>query len=327
MKPLFKQLPPLQTLTFFEAAARHASFTRAADELCVTQSAVSKQIKLLEEYLGAELFYRERRQVMLTDDGLELFAEVKTMLGQLADSCNRIRSHVYSKNVTIVSTVAVAHYWLFPRIARFNMEFPDININIYATDEITEDLCRKSDMGILYGYEQWQSNLTGHYLFRERIYPVCAHDLPLTDINRPEDLLNNRIVHLDPLKWRWVNWGDWFRHFGIHYQVPGHALVFNQVPLAMNAALQEWGSPWGGSLCSGRCWKTDLSVLSAMIMWKPAGPITWFTARQNPCRPRLVFFVTGCCKTPKPIPPGWMPWSIMAANRPQQAHSEYCGQY
>ncbi|NHH99945.1 MULTISPECIES: LysR substrate-binding domain-containing protein [Oceanimonas] len=245
MKPLFKQLPPLQTLTFFEAAARHASFTRAADELCVTQSAVSKQIKLLEEYLGAELFYRERRQVMLTDDGLELFAEVKTMLGQLADSCNRIRSHVYSKNVTIVSTVAVAHYWLFPRIARFNMEFPDININIYATDEITEDLCRKSDMGILYGYEQWQSNLTGHYLFRERIYPVCAHDLPLTDINRPEDLLNNRIVHLDPLKWRWVNWGDWFRHFGIHYQVPGHALVFNQVPLAMNAALQGMGITLG----------------------------------------------------------------------------------
>ncbi|OEY65530.1 LysR substrate-binding domain-containing protein [Marinobacter sp. X15-166B] len=245
MKPLFKKLPPLQTLTFFEAAARHGSFTRAADELCVTQSAVSKQIKLLEDYLEAEVFHRERRQVVLTENGQTLFAEVKGMLGQLADSCNRIRSRGYSKNVTIVSTVAVAHYWLFPRIARFNMEFPDININMYTTDEIDEEHCRKSDLGILYGYNRWQSNLTGHYLFRERIYPICAYDLPLTEISAPEDLLQNRIIHLDPFKWRWLNWGDWFRHFGINYSASGNSPVFNQVPLAINAALQGMGVTLG----------------------------------------------------------------------------------
>ncbi|MFP2769650.1 LysR substrate-binding domain-containing protein [Oceanisphaera sp. KMM 10153] len=245
MKPLFKQLPPLLTLTFFEAAARHGSFTRAADELCVTQSAVSKQIKLLEEYLGIEVFYRERRQVMLTDDGQKLFIDVKMVLWQLADSCNLIRSHVYSKNITIVSTVAMANYWLFPRIARFNMEYPDININIYATDDINEEHCRKSDLGILYGYDKWQTNLTGHYLFRERIYPICAYDMSLTEINTPEDLLNNRIVHFDPLKWRWMNWGDWFSYFGIHYHVPSNSLIFNQVPLAVNAALKGMGITLG----------------------------------------------------------------------------------
>jgi len=245
MKPLFKQLPPLQTLTFFEAAARYGNFTRAADELCVTQSAVSKQIKMLEDHLGTEVFYREHRQVILTEAGEELYTDVKVMLNELAETDNRIRSRVSSKNLTIVATVAVAHYWLFPRIARFNMQHADININIYATDENSEELCRKSDLGILYGSGDWQLPLTSHFLYRERIYPICAVDLPLPEIERPEDLLKVRIINLDPLKWRWMNWSDWFDNFGIHYQMPSNALVFNQIPLAIKAALQGMGVTLG----------------------------------------------------------------------------------
>lgn len=241
MKPLFKQLPPLHTLTFFEAAARYGSFTRAADELCVTQSAVSKQIRLLEENLGTELFYRERRQVMLTDAGQTLYAEAREALHRLAETSGRIRSRVSSRNLTIVATVAVAHYWLFPRIARFNMAHPEININVFATDEINEELCRKSDLGILYGNGSWTSSLNSDYLFRERIYPICASSAVLPPIEQVEDLLKLRIINLDPHKWRWITWQDWFEHFGVEYRAPTDALVFNQVPLAIHAAMKGMG--------------------------------------------------------------------------------------
>lgn len=241
MKPLFRQLPPLHTLTFFEAAARHGSFTRAADELCVTQSAVSKQIRMLEDNLGTALFHRERRQVMLTDAGQVLYSEVQESLNRLAESSSRIRSRVSSRNLTIVATVAVAHYWLFPRIARFNMEHPEININVFATDEINEELCRKSDLGILYGNGVWSSSLESHYLFRERIYPICGADMEFPSINQAEDLLQLRIINLDPQKWRWITWQDWFEHFGVDYRAPADALAFNQVPLAINAAMKGMG--------------------------------------------------------------------------------------
>jgi LysR family transcriptional regulator, glycine cleavage system transcriptional activator len=245
MKPLFKQLPPLQTLTFFEAAARFGSFTKAADELCVTQSAVSKQLKILEDHLGTEVFHREHRQVMLTPAGQELYTDVKVLLYELAETNNRIRSRISSKSLTIVSTVAVANYWLFPRIARFNTEHPDVNINIYATDEINEELCRKSDLGILYGNNEWQHPLTSHYLYRERIYPICSAELQLPPLNSPEELLQLRIIHLDPLKWRWLNWSDWFSTFGINYQMPSNALIFNQLPLAIKATVQGMGVTLG----------------------------------------------------------------------------------
>ncbi|UTW12230.1 LysR substrate-binding domain-containing protein [Marinobacterium rhizophilum] len=145
----------------------------------------------------------------------------------------------------------MAHYWLFPRIARFNMAHLDININIYATDEISEELCRKSDLGILYGNGLWPSSLNSHFLFRERIYPICADALELPKISSPEDLLKTRIINLDPLKWRWMTWQDWFDHFGVDYQVPGNALVFNQIPLALNAAVQRMGVTLGWEFMIG----------------------------------------------------------------------------
>ncbi|WP_041702976.1 LysR substrate-binding domain-containing protein [Pseudogulbenkiania sp. NH8B] len=241
MKTTFRHLPPLNTLVFFEAAARHRSFTKAADELFITQSAVSKQIRILEESLGFELFRREARQLLLTDAGKELHSDVNAMLQQLTESISRIRSWAEGQSVTISCTQAVSHYWLFPRIARFNTQHPDITVNIYATNEITEMSCLRFDLGILNGDNNWRVPLHSHMLFEERIYPVSRYDYPIDKLLMPEELLQQRLIHLDPSAWRWPTWIDWFAHFGIAYTIPKNAQLFNQVTLALDATVQGMG--------------------------------------------------------------------------------------
>lgn len=241
MKTHFRHLPPLNALVFFEAAARHRSFTKAAEELFITQSAVSKQIRLLEDSLGFSLFQREARQLLLTDAGKEFHSDVNAFLQQLMESVGRLRRQADSQSVTITCTQAVSHYWLFPRIARFNQIHDDITINIYAANDLNEQSCLQFDLGILNGNEHWRTPLHSHRLFEERIYPVCRHDYPVGDGLTPEALLTQRLIHLDPNAWRWPTWIDWFASFGLEFAIPKKAQLFNQITLALNATTQGMG--------------------------------------------------------------------------------------
>ena len=234
-------LPFMSSLAFFESAARQGNFTKAAEELCVTQSAVSKKIKILEEWLGFELFVREPRQLRLTDAGREFYDEAKSVLRQMNESVGRIRRYADANAVTITCTQAVSHYWLFPRIARFNTEYPEIAINIYASNKISEDTCSQFDLGVLNGTGVWRSEFNSHLLFLEKIYPVCHKDYPISQLLTPEQLLEEKLIHLDPSAWRWPTWIDWFNSFGIDYDIPVNAQAFNQITLALEASRQGMG--------------------------------------------------------------------------------------
>ncbi|MDI3326317.1 LysR family transcriptional regulator [Pontibacterium granulatum] len=231
----------MSSLAFFESAARLGNFTKAAEELCVTQSAVSKKIKILEEWLGFDLFVREPRQLILTEAGHEFYGEAKSVLRQMTESVGRIRRYADANAVTVTCTQAVSHYWLFPRITRFNLVHPDIAINIYASNEISEDMCSQFDLGVLNGTGEWRSEFHSHLLFVERIYPVCHNDYPVDRLLTPEQLLNEKLIHLDPSVWRWPTWIDWFASFGIDYEIPVNAQVFNQITLALEATRQGMG--------------------------------------------------------------------------------------
>ncbi|MBY4677206.1 LysR substrate-binding domain-containing protein [Marinobacterium arenosum] len=241
---LARRLPPLDTLISFEAVARHGSFTAAANELCLTQSAVSKQVRALEENLQLTLFHRHARGIELNDAGQQLLADVQPLLYSLARTVERLKQAHDANTVTIAATHAVSHHWLFPRLTAFSRAHPEIHVSIHSSNEITEAGIGDYDFGILYGEGQWPS-LEAAPLFAERIYPVCRIDYPVSEPDSLESLQDCQLIQLDSRAWNCLDWREWFGHFGIDYQPPADAITFNQVTLVYNAALEGLGIALG----------------------------------------------------------------------------------
>ena len=134
MQPLSSKLPPLKSIVAFEAAARHLSLTLAAKELGVTREAVSRQIRMLEEYLGVKVFARLHRAIALTPSGQKLQPVVRKSLQDLAYCSGEIRRPNEPFRMTVSSTIATASFWLTPRLARFRAAHPNIEIHVAVSD-------------------------------------------------------------------------------------------------------------------------------------------------------------------------------------------------
>ncbi|MDN0085691.1 LysR substrate-binding domain-containing protein [Crenobacter sp. SG2305] len=240
MSRYLRHLPPLETLIVFEAVVRCGSFTRAATELFVTQSAVSKQIRTLEDSLKVALFERRPRGIELTAAGTKLYAEVSTQLEALLRTVTSLRAGRGGNTITVACTHAVAQYWLFPRLVEFSRNHPGITVNIHAGNDIGETNVAEHDFGILYGGGQWTS-LTATPLFPEVVYPVCSRTLPVPEVHTVEELSQLPLIQLDASAWNCLDWRDWFHHFEFDYTPPAGATTFNQVTLALNAVLQGMG--------------------------------------------------------------------------------------
>ncbi|KJK05601.1 MULTISPECIES: LysR substrate-binding domain-containing protein [Pseudomonas] len=240
MSRFSRHLPALDTLIAFEAVVRTGSFTRAASELYLTQSAVSKQIKLLEEQLGAVLFERRARGIALTSAGESLNTIVEPMLESLLANVLRLKAGHSSRNVSVICTHAVAQYWLFPRLLRFNEQHPELTVNIHASNEISESDIANYDFGILYGHGHW-SSLKAEKLFDETIYPIASVKRALPTVNSLEALQTLPLIQLDASAWNCLDWQDWFSHQGLRYRAPAEAVTFNQVNLVFEAVVQGMG--------------------------------------------------------------------------------------
>lgn len=240
MSRFSRHLPALDTLIAFEAVVRTGSFTRAASELYLTQSAVSKQIKLLEEQLGAVLFERRARGIALTSAGESLNSIVEPMLESLLANVLRLKAGHSSRNVSVICTHAVAQYWLFPRLLRFNEQHPELTVNIHASNEISESDIANYDFGILYGHGHW-SSLKAEKLFDETIYPIASVKRALPTVNSLEALQTLPLIQLDASAWNCLDWQDWFSHQGLRYRAPAEAVTFNQVNLVFEAVVQGMG--------------------------------------------------------------------------------------
>lgn len=235
-----RHLPPLETLVAFEAVGRNGSFTRAATELCLTQSAVSKQIRALEDSLGVALFERQARGIRLTAAGADLFAEVSAGLERLLRSAARIRAAHRSHSVSVLCTHAVAQFWLFPRLLSFNRAYPGLTVNLHASNEIDESRVADHDFGVLYGAGRW-SSLDADLLFPEIVYPLASARLQTAPVASPADVARLPLIELDASAWDCIDWRDWFGHFGIEHVPAGGAPTFNQVTLAFKAIEQGLG--------------------------------------------------------------------------------------
>ena len=193
-----RQLPSLNAMRAFEAAARHLSFTRAASELHVTQAAVSHQIKTLEEHLGMPVFQRLNRALMLTPAGQELFPAISEGLDIMAAAVERLHRHDQAGALTVTTMDSIAATWLVPRLGRFRRAHPDIDVLISTSDDSVDFSRTNVDMALRYGAGHWP-RLSVERLMTEQVFPVCSPALLETGpaLTCPADLKNFTLLHDD----------------------------------------------------------------------------------------------------------------------------------
>lgn len=235
-------LPPLNTLATFEAAARHGSFKEAAAELSVTPGAVSHQVKALEDELDVRLFERRHRGVALTPAGERLLATLSGAFGQISTGVQGLR-HASAQEVMIGATTAMATLWLAPALMRFWRVFPGITVNQLVQDR-PFTLSPELDMFIWYGTLP-DPRLDQFPLFRDELVPVSSPDLISSlEGQSPEAVAETPLIHQDNRHLSWTNWQSWFANFDYATDaLPGRRV--NNYSIALLAAQDGQGLALG----------------------------------------------------------------------------------
>ncbi|OIQ47923.1 MAG: transcriptional regulator GcvA [Gammaproteobacteria bacterium MedPE] len=242
-----RRLPPLNSLKAFETAARHLSFTKAAEELFVTQAAVSHQIKALEEHLSIKLFRRKNRALLLTEEGQSYFLDIKDTFTALSDATEKLLSKTASGSLTVASQPSFAIQWLVPRLAQFSEQHPEIDVRIKAIDLDEDFLDDDVDIAIYYGRGNW-SGIRADKLRDEYLIPVCAPSLLNGDkpLNKPSDLDNHTLLHDHSRK----DWKQWCRNAGASEVNVNQGPIFSLSSLVLQAAIYGQGVALGYSVFS-----------------------------------------------------------------------------
>ncbi|SEF45968.1 LysR substrate-binding domain-containing protein [Vibrio hangzhouensis] len=235
------KLPPLRAVHCFESVARNLSFSNAAEELNVTQSAVSHQIRILEEYLGENLFIRQGRKLSLSDSGEQYLEEISPAIASIAKASQRIREGEQgSIRLALYSSLAVK--WLIPRLSEFRRLYPEIELtlNMVAEDpELTDSI---GDCFIT--VDQPKRNFVAEPLYNEVLFPVCSHKIwkEIHDKPLPEALWDYPILSTDSVyRERGKDWSKWCEAGG--FQLPDDVDIqhFSHMLLAVEAAKYDQG--------------------------------------------------------------------------------------
>jgi LysR family transcriptional regulator, glycine cleavage system transcriptional activator len=242
-------LPHLAFFQGFEAAARTLSFTKAAEELFITQSAVSRQIKALEDHLGLKLFERRPRSLTLTENGQALYRIATDVLDRLQAATDRLKAETRARQLSITTTTGFASLWLIPRLKRFTALHPDIDVRISATTDMIN--LERSLIDLAIRYCKPESVAEGAVkLFGEEMIPVCSRAL-LRDkarpLKRPQDLAYHTLLHFDyaGAETMYIDWGTWLTALGIGELKPAGALHFSQYEQMIQAAISGQGVALG----------------------------------------------------------------------------------
>lgn len=209
-----RHLPPLNALRVFEAAARHLSFTRAAEELNVTQAAISHQVKALEDHLGMSLFRRLNRALMLTDEGQTLFPSVRDALDILSEAAERLRTRDSAGPLTVSTLPSFASKWLVPRMSRFQDRHPDIELRIAAAERLIDFARDDVDVAVRFGLGDWPG-VRSERIVDEAVTPVCSPALA-DRLRKPADLAGVTLLHEEKLpRDPTPDWATWLAAAGV----------------------------------------------------------------------------------------------------------------
>jgi LysR family glycine cleavage system transcriptional activator len=233
-----RRLPALNALKAFEAAARHESFTRAAEELCVTQGAVSHQVKALEEEIGVKLFNRERQKLVITQAGREYLAVIRDALDRIALGTERLVQRQSSGALTISTSPDFAAKWLVHRLGRFAEAHPDIDLRVSATMHHVDFAREDVDLAVRHGDGNWPG-LHVERLSAEELFPVCSPKLLAgrRRLGKPADVLQFPLLHLDTHN----DWSKWLEAAGVVDAEISHGPVVNRASMLIDAAVDGQG--------------------------------------------------------------------------------------
>ena len=233
-----RRLPNLNGLKAFEAAARHESFTKAAEELCVTQGAVSHQVKALEAELGLKFFNREPKQLVITEAGRGYLEVVRDALDRIASGTDRLLQRQSSGVLTVSPSPNFASKWLVHRLGRFAEAHPSIDLRVSATLQHVDFTREDIDIAVRHG-DGSDLGLDITRLYTEELLPVCSPALlrgphPL---RQPADLAHHTLLHMDHRQ----DWSKWLDAAGVTNVDLSRGPVFNQASIGIDAAVDGQG--------------------------------------------------------------------------------------
>lgn len=239
-----RALKNINLLHSFECAARHQSYSKAAAELCISQAAVSQQMRQLEENLSTRLFLRKGKSMLLTQQGKTLLLGAQHAFKVLEKSINEITVEEIAGSLTISSTQAFTTLWLMPKLSKFSALYPDINIRVMSSPQFEDLKEQHIDLAIRFGphvKENTDTSLYCEYFGEDPVYPVCSAALAKSvNFNAPEDLLKTWLVSLETPGC--YDWPSWFEHTHTQgYQTHQQWTEVHSTDMAINAVLNGHG--------------------------------------------------------------------------------------
>jgi len=235
-------LPPLNSLIAFESAARHLSFTLAAQELSVTQGAISRQVRLLEDYLGKSLFERTTRSMNLSPTGTQYYEVVRESLKKIASSTGEIRHWRGAQQVTVATSTAMASLWLLPKVTEFQRENEDVDLRIIAYDHVKDYARLDCDLALYY-CRTFPKEMHVTPLFNEEVFPVCSPDYleKNPQIQTLNDFDKCTLLWLEDPQRDWIGWSEWFQRLGCNMVEPRHRININSYSMLLQSAIGGQG--------------------------------------------------------------------------------------
>ena len=246
-----RRLPPLNALRAFEAAARHLSFAKAAEELNVTPAAVSHQIKGLEEQLGVKLFRRANRAIWLTEEGQSCLPDLREGFDRLAAGIQRLRNQQARGILTVSTAPGFASKWLVSRLDRFRSANPEIDVRLDANTQVVDFERDGVDISVRYGLGKYEG-VDARLLLCEEVGPVCSPALAAGDppLETPEDLRQHTLLHEDQFfhDEPFPDWRMWLHAAGVRDIDSERGPRFSSSELTLQAAIDGHGVALGRSV-------------------------------------------------------------------------------
>lgn len=239
-----KRLKQLSNLRSFESAARHQSYSKAAEELFVTQAAVSQQMRQLEAAMGSQLFVRSGRKMQLTESGEKLYQATHKAFDILLKGFNSIQTEEVAGTLTITSTQAFTSLWLMPRLYKFSIKHPEIKIKVVASNSIEDLRQGHIDLAIRFlttGEVDTSDAMDYEFIAEDHVYPACSPQLvDEYNFKEPKDILKCWLVSLE--NQGSINWATWFKEAGVdNYRCHKKWTEVSSGDMALSAVLSGHG--------------------------------------------------------------------------------------